>query len=411
MIVRTRSNIFKQLAEVIMSKRRTSQDRRPTLSRQLRQALQRILQTHLPLGIDGQDLDDEMLWDILLYASVNGITIESACNELAGVPSGNTVRSHLQEALDPSCFGVYVLEEQLQAALQDPLPVSLRRRRKRNGWELGIDLVDIPYHGKPAQISEEIRRGPAKSGTTHFHSYATLAIVHNHQRYEIALTFVWADESMEQVVDRLLEQADQWGLRLRRAYLDKGFCRREVFDLLRQRHLPYLIPIPVKGKDGGIRQLFTGRRSYRTPYTFNAGKDTAYTTDVIVIRRYSQGRYGRHGSEWFAYAAYGMGAIPLHQIFNLYRRRFGMESGYRQMHQVRARTTAPSPTLRLLLVGLAFLLYNEYIFLRSIAHTTRTYGTRVRKIWLTLGRMKRLIQRFLERLWDTIPMPQGAVPP
>ena len=394
-----------------MSKRRSSQDTHPTLSGQMRQALQRILQTHLPLGIEGQDLDDEMVWDILLYASVHGITIERACNELAEVPSGNTVRSHLQEALDPSCFGVYALEEQLQAALQDQLPTSVLRRRKRKGWEIGIDLVDIPYHGKPAQLLEEIRRGAAKSGTTHFHSYATLAIVHNHQRYEVALTFVWADESMDQVVDRLLDQARHLGLRLRRAYLDKGFCRREVFAVLRQRRLPYLIPIPVKGKDGGIGQLFTGKKSYRTTYTFNADKPQAYTTDVIVIRRYSKGRYGRHGSEWFVYAAYGMDAVPLPQIFDLYRRRFGMESGYRQMHQVRARTASPSPTLRLLLVGLAFLLYNVYILFRSQAHTTRTYGTRVRQLWLTLGRMKRLLQRFLEHLWGTIEMPPVAIPP
>ena len=411
MIIRTRHNIFKQLAEVIMSKRLSSKDTHPTLSQQMRQALVCTLKTHLPLGVEGQELDDEMLWDILLYASVNGTTIESACNELADVPSGNTVRPHLQETLDPSCFGVYALEDQLNAVLQSQLPARLLRRRKRKGYEIGIDLIEIPYHGKPVHCPEEVSRGLAKSGTTHFHRYATLAIVHHHQRYEVALTFVWADESMDQVVDRLLEQADQLGLRLRRAYLDKGFCRREVFTVLRQRRLPYLIPIPVKGQSGGIRQLFTGRKSYRTTYTFNANKPQAYTTEVIVLRCYSKGRYGRHGSEWFVYAAYGMEQVPLHQIFDLYRRRFGMESGYRQMHQVRARTTSPSPTLRLLLVGLAFLLYNVYILFRPIAHTTRTYGTRLRRLWLTLGRMKRLIQRFLEHLWGTISMPQVSVPP
>ena len=393
-----------------MSKRH-SQDTPPTLSQQMRQALVSTLETHVPLNIQGRDLDDEMVWDILLYASVNGTTIESACNELAEVPSGNTVRPHLQEALEPSCWGVFALEDQLNTTLQRQLPAGVLRRRKRKGYEVGIDLTDIPYHGQPAQLPEEIRRGPAKSGTTHFHSYATLAIVHHGWRYEVGLTFVWAGEPMDQVVDRLLDQARRLGLRLRRAYLDKGFCRREVFTVLRHRRLPYLIPIPVKGKAGGIRQLFTGRTSYRTTYTFNAGKDSAYTTDVIIIRRYSKGRYGRHGSEWFAYAAYGMDTVPLHQIFDLYRRRFGMESGYRQMHQVRARTTSPSPTLRLLLVGVAFLLYNVYILFRAKAHTTRTYGTRVRRLWLTLGRMKRLIQRFLEHLWGTISTPQVAVPP
>ena len=343
-----------------MNKRVSSQDTPPSLTAQMRWVLIRILSRTLSLDIQGRELDDEMLWDILLYASVNGITIERACNELDAVPPGNTVRDHVRDALDPSCFGVYDLEDQFNAALQCQLPASVLRRRKRKGWEVGIDLIDIPYHGKPAQIPEEICRGAAKSGTTHFHSYATLAIVHHQQRYEVALTFVWADESMDQVVDRLLDQARRLGLRLRRAYLDKGFGRREVFTLLRQRRLPYLIPLPVKGKSGGLRQLFTGGKSYRTTYTFNAGKPQAYTTEVIVLRRYSKGRYGRHGSEWFVYAAYGMDRVPLPQIFDLYRRRFGMESGYRQLHQIRARTTSPNPTWRLLLVGLGFLLYNRH---------------------------------------------------
>lgn len=377
-----------------MSKR-PSKDSRPPLSQQLRQALIGTLTTHLPLGLDGQELDDEKLWEILLYASVNGIAIESACNALDHVPSGNTVRAHLQACLDPTCFGVFDLEASLNGALQQQLPRGVRRRLQRKGFEVGIDLVEIPYHGQPACQPEELRRGPAKGGTTHFHSYATLAIVHHHWRYEVALTFVWADETMDQVVERLLGQVAQWGLRLRRAYLDKGFCRKEVLALLRRHRLPYLIPIPLRGQQGGIRQLFVGRKGYRTTYTFNAGTPQQYTTDVIVIRRYSKGRYGRHQSDWFAYAAYGMESVPLPQIFDSYRRRFGMESGYRQMHQVRARTTSPSPTLRLLLVGLAFLLYNGYILFRQIGRTTRSYGQRLRTLWLTLSRMKQLLQQLI----------------
>ena len=100
-----------------------------------------------------------------------------------------------------------------------------------------------------------------------------------------------------------------------------------------------------------------------------------------------------------------MERVPLEQIFDLYRRRFGMESGFRQMPQVRARTTSTNPTWRLLLVGLAFLLYNVYLLFRQLAHTTRTYGQRLRRIWLSLGRMKRLIQRLLEQKFGLVEMP------
>ena len=170
MIIRNRSNIFNELAEVIMDKRVSSQDTRPSLSAQMRQALIGPLIRSVSLDIQGRELDDETLWDILLYASVNGTTIERACNELDSVPPGNTVRDHVREALDASGFGVCALEDQLQAALQDQLPSSVLRGRKRKGWEVGIDLTDLPYHGKPAQTPEEVCRGKAQSGTTHFHS-------------------------------------------------------------------------------------------------------------------------------------------------------------------------------------------------------------------------------------------------
>lgn len=380
-----------------MSKR-PNEHTRPVVSAQVRKAVLDTVTLEVPLGIQGRNLDDESVFDILTYASINGIAIESACNELAGVPSGNTVRAHLNQALDESGEGIRVLEAKLTQALQAQVPKGLFRRLDRRAYEIGIDLTEIPYHGLPSQDEDEIRRSKAKCGTTHFHAYATLSVVHHRKRYELALTFVWGDESMGQVVQRIVAQARKLGIHVKRAYLDKGFCSKEVFDCLRQRRIPYLIPIPRKGKTGGIRALFVDKKSYRTFYTFNEGKQNAYTTPVILICRYTKGRYGRHGTEWFPYAAYGVDHIPLHQIFDLYRRRFGMETGYRQMHQTRARTTSRNPALRLLLIGLALIIHNVYIFFRDIAVTNRYYGTRSRRIWLTLKRMIGMLRRLIERL-------------
>lgn len=390
-----------------MSKRQPKHEQ-SVLSEQVRNALLITLGNHLPLYIQGRALDDEKVWDILIYASVNATTIEAACNELADVPSGNTVREHLGASLDATRKGVTVLESDLNGTLKSQLPAGLCRRFGRRCFEIGIDLTDIAYHGQPAQDKDEICRGKAKSGTTHFHTYATLSVVHHQKRYELALTFVWADESMDQVVQRLILQVQTLGLRIRRAYLDKGFCGKEVFHFLRGQRIPYLIPIPKRGKSGGIRGLCVGRCSCRTSYTFNANTQRAYTTDVVLICRYPKGRYGRHQVEWFAYAAWGMDHIGLHQIFDLYRRRFGMESGYRQMHQVRARTTSRNPALRLLLVGLALILYNVYITLRRVCRTPRQYGGRIRRIWLTLKRMALLLRRIIERLFGIAPIEQIA---
>ena len=49
-----------------MNKRVSSQDTRPSLTAQMRQALLDILIRTLSLDIQGRELDDETLWDILL---------------------------------------------------------------------------------------------------------------------------------------------------------------------------------------------------------------------------------------------------------------------------------------------------------------------------------------------------------
>ena len=378
---------------------------KPVDSAQVHSALVSLLTETLPLDLDARDLDEETLWDILLYASFHQTTIESACLEL-GVSSGTTTRHHLTTELGDSPSDVLALERQLNHALRTQLPRSFRRHMNSRPYDVAIDLVELSYYGKPHRHAQEVRRGPAKAGTTYFHSYATVAVVHDDQRYELALTFVWAKESLTEVVLRLLKYLRLLGLRVRWAYLDKGFSRVEIFRLLRQHRIPYVIPVPLRGQ--GLKALCHGQRSYQTRYTFNATTAEAYTTDVVLVRRYRAGRRGRHGVDWLVYAVYRIGRCEPHQIHALYSWRFGIESGYRQMHQVRARTTSRHPGLRLLFVGLALLMLNCYMALRQVWLTMRQYGQRVYKVWLTLQRLARMFVRVIEHLLGITPMHQVA---
>jgi hypothetical protein len=63
------------------------------------------------------------------------------------------------------------------------LPKGLRKRPQR----VAIDLTLVPYPSQPHQRLEEIYRSQAKSGTTHFHAYATAYIVRRGQRFTVAL--------------------------------------------------------------------------------------------------------------------------------------------------------------------------------------------------------------------------------
>ena len=136
------------------------------------------------------------------------------------------------------------LQRPLNAALAGNLPRTLRRSPQR----MAADLVLIPYHGQPQHDPDEIYRSEAKSGTSHFHAYATLYVIRNGYRFTVALTPVSRGEPLEAVLKRLLHQAAQVGIRCRLLLLDRGFYSVGVIRYLQAAHHPFLMPVICRGR-------------------------------------------------------------------------------------------------------------------------------------------------------------------
>ena len=362
-------------------------------SPQVLEAFIEVVRPHLPLALQGTRITEEDILYVLTHASVHRLSLEAACAELDAAPSANRFREVLGAALPER----HDLQRQLNTILRAQLPKVFRK--KKRAYSVAIDLTLIPYHGQPQQDEREVARGAAKSGTTHFHAYATVSIVHDRRRFVLALVFVEKGRPMVDIVRQLLDRVNRLQIKVRRVYLDKGFCSVAVLKTLARRRLSYILPVPVRGKSGGVRRVFQGRRSYQTLYTLTSPQHGVYPATAVVVRRYSKGKAGEHGVRWFAYAVAGLpGRTRPAQVFELYRQRFGIETSYRQMNQVRARTTSRNPTLRLLLVGLAFILVNLYVALRNqLCSATRPSVARAAP-WLSLRRLALLLGRAVEQL-------------
>jgi putative transposase len=373
----------------------TIKNNRVLRSPQVLNALIAVVCPHLPLDMRNTRITAEDIISVLGYASANRISTEAACHELKGAPSANRLREVLVQALPERP----ILQQALNRILRAQTPQVVKNGKR--SYYIAMDLTLIPYHGECYEDEKEIVRGEAKSGTTHFHGYATVSIVHNHQRYVLALRFVEKGESMETIVAWLLNRLKSMGISIRCAYLDKGFCSVPVLKTLHRRKLRFIVPIPVRGKSGGVRTLFQAA-SRRTTYTFHSPQQGELRVAAVVVKKYSKGRYKRKGARWFAYA---VGRLPKsvepHQVFEMYRQRFGIEASYRQMHQVRTRTASRNPVLRLLFVGLAFILFNLYIALRQhVAICLKNPLVPVAKSWLTLRRLAHMLAHTVERLFD-----------
>jgi hypothetical protein len=374
----------------------TSKNTRTIRSEQVLKAFMEIVRKNLPLDLQNTRITAEDIIYVLGYANVHRLSIEAACQELEGAPSGNRLREVLVAAL-PDRAG---MQRMLNRMFRQQLHPSVWKCKR--DFNIAIDLTLIPYHGQPYEDQKEIVRGMPKSGTTHFHGYATVSIVREDRRYVVALRFIEYGEEMADIVRWLMKRLKSLKFRIRRVFLDKGFCSKPVFKVLGQHKLSYVMPIPVRGKSGGVRSLFQGK-SRKTSYTFHSPKQGQYTVQAVVVQRYSKGRYGRHKSKWFAYAVSGLsaGILPA-QVFELYRQRFGIESSYRQMNQVRARTSTRNPVIRLLLVGLAFVLFNLYISLRQNLSSALKQPLKLpKRFWLSLRRLALLLSRAIERIWGT----------
>jgi len=364
-------------------------------SQQVLNALINIVRPYLPLDLRNTRMTADDILAVLGYASAHRISMDAACHELEDAPSANRLREVLAAALPDRT----TLQRALNTILRAQTPRFVKKGKR--AYYVAIDLTLIPYHGEYYEDEKEVMRSQAKSGTTHFHGYATVSIVHDNQRYVVALRFVEKGESMQEIVVWLLNRLKTIGISIKRAYFDKGFCSVPVLKTLQRRKLSFIIPIPVRGKSGGVRTVFDAIASYKTTYTFNSPKHGELEVKAVVVKKYSKDRYKRKGSRWFAYAVAGLSkSVEPRQVFEMYRQRFGIETSYRQMNQVRARTTSQNPVIRLLLVGLAFVIFNLYIANRQhIAICSSNSAKPFSKLWLTLRRLVRMLAHAVEILF------------
>jgi hypothetical protein len=357
-----------------------------------------VCQKHVRLRDHGPKCTASVLWAVLFYACARVSSIAAACAALRDAPGDSAVHDALLATLPDSVE----LQRRLNRALQGDLPRGLRRHRQ----PIACDLTLIPYHGQPLHDADEVYRSQAKSGTTHFHAYATAYVVKKGQRCTVALIWVKKGQALKDVLWELLRLAARAGVRPRYLLLDKGFCSVAVIRYLQVARHSWLMPLVAHGRKAAHPKGPSGSQVFRSwkrggfsRYTMtNAAKDKA-TFAVCVKCRNRRGERGQRGREALVYALGGR-HLPCscpQEVKETYRRRFGIETSYRQMNQARIRTSTRDPLLRLLYIGVALILRNLWVWLhwQALAHPRRG-GRRIDLSQLRFRQMLVWLQHYAE---------------
>jgi Transposase DDE domain len=266
------------------------------------------------------------------------------------------------------------------------------RQDKRRRWMVAIDVNNIPYYGNP---TPDVVGGPKKQGTKWFFAYATAVLLHKRRRYTIALQALEPRTKPHDIVRVLLDQIAEKGLKIQGVTLDSAFDSGDTLLLLQDRKLAYSIPLRRKGVGRNARnQCFEGR--HRTV------RWTEWTTEVTRrrVRTHTLLWKGKAKTMVFAFQRWsGDRARNIHETANslrrLYRRRFGIETSYRQKNQGQATTTSKDPIYRLLLEGVAYLLRQVWVVLtEEIARISNAPPN----AWIGALTLKRMVEWLVHEL-------------
>jgi Transposase DDE domain len=328
-----------------------------------------LLLRELPLVDYGRLVTRHTIARVLVWMCAARATASAASLRTSVGVSDETIR----KALVASLPEIEELPRLVRASLS-PALTRLRKAGKKRGFDVAIDVHHQPYYG---QRQPGIVRGKARQGTKSFWSVATAAIVHRGERLTLAVVPVTSHRG-DEVLANLWPQLKKLRLKIRRLLLDRGFYSAEVVTWLQERRIWFVMPMvrrglsPRSGRPGsGTAPFFVRGRRGITTYRWKQRRRRRRWITVNVAIVPAEDR--RRRPLVYAFA----GRLPnLEYCRRIYKRRFAIETSYRQARQSRAWTTSRDPRRRRLLVVLSFVICNLWLLNRE-PRLFRTHNQRL----------------------------------
>lgn len=353
----------------------------------------RMLVQELEMADYSPTLPAGLVVSLLLLASIWQTSLSSACHLVKDKPCRETARKAVHACLPPKPRDLLA---RILAALRRTLPEHLLNLLPQ---VMALDLHQRPFYGnkKGKKKTRGTTRRQKKAGTRNSFTYATLAVLTRWGRFTVGLMPTRPRMRLTTIVETLLAQAEDFGLSVSYLMMDKEFYAAEVIDLLQRAKVAFLIPASHKPSNKHLYDPKTAVGWYEYSWTaplmrYNAKtKKRGKKGKLTVCVRACVGRNPKDDKP-LVYVAWGLGKgwSPA-QVVAAYRRRFGIETSYRQLGQCLARTSSRNERYRLLLVGVALLLGNLWSYLHSEVFSsgalceTQLHLKRMRLLQLCVG--------------------------
>jgi hypothetical protein len=315
----------------------------------------------------GRSLSAALLGKLIVMAACVGTSLSGAAYRSRRSPSDETVRKALLASLPKD---LSEMERRINDSLRQWAPKAFFKRPRC----LAIDLHLRPYYGQRQNVP--VRGGKKKAGTKWFWTWATVAVVESGQRWTVAMTQVAPGSALEDVLSRLLDYVKAAKIPVKMALVDREFYAAPVIAVLESRGIPFLMPAIRRGQLQGPKGPTGTRRFFERgtvgffEHTWTArgrSKGQQVTVRIACVRRKASDR--RRTPLVFAFQGLSSGELLWYR--ETYRRRFGVETSYRQLGEGLAKTTTKCAAWRMMLIAVALLMRNLWVWRNQQARRGR----------------------------------------
>ena len=288
----------------------------------------------------------------LELASEENLSITSACTFYRAIgrscPSAELLLLRTREE------GAERMEIHMNHALEKQfldLPSKIRRQFKKIGTVI-IDFHVDPYYG--AVDNPHIVRCPPKHSTTCGYSYLTAELYSPQGKQTIAVLPRHPGEVLEDIFRDLLTRVE-FLLSPKLLLMDGEFATVKIMEGLQHRGIPFVARKSITSRIQPLALAYSLTDGWEELRKFHEvtllDKTKTYETTVHIT-------FQRVNSQMKALAISPALQLTPEEADQVYKRRFNIETDYRDTHAFQARTTSKDLAVRLLLFLFALMLWN-----------------------------------------------------